>query len=119
MAARLKEESEGYRQRVIERAEGDGSRFRQIVTEYSKAPQVTRDRLYIEAMQEILSNTSKVLVDQKGGNNLLYLPLDKLMQMTTPSAVEPPKAAAEAVAPQEPTTARSREAFRSRDRETR
>jgi membrane protease subunit HflK len=119
MAARLKEESEGYRQRVIERAEGDGSRFRQIVTEYSKAPQVTRDRLYIEAMQEILSNSSKVLVDQKGGNNLLYLPLDKLMQMTTPGAVEPPKAPAEAVAPQEPTTARSREAFRSRDRETR
>jgi membrane protease subunit HflK len=119
MAARLKEESEGYRQRVIERAEGDASRFRQIVTEYSKAPQVTRDRLYIEAMQEILSNSSKVLVDQKGGNNLLYLPLDKLMQMTTPGAVEPPKAPAEAVAPQEPTTARSREAFRSRDRETR
>ncbi|MDB5864286.1 MAG: HflK protein [Betaproteobacteria bacterium] len=119
MAARLKEESEGYRQRVIERAEGDASRFRQIVTEYSKAPQVTRDRLYIEAMQEILSNSSKVLVDQKGGNNLLYLPLDKLMQMTTPGAVEPPKAPAEAVVPQEPTTARSREAFRSRDRETR
>jgi membrane protease subunit HflK len=120
MAARLNEESEGYRQRVIERAEGDGSRFRQIVTEYSKAPQVTRDRLYIEAMQEILSNSSKVLVDQKGGNNLLYLPLDKLMQMTTPgAAVEAPKPPAEAAAPQEPTTARSREAFRSRERESR
>jgi membrane protease subunit HflK len=119
MAARLNEESEGYRQRVIERAEGDASRFRQIVTEYSKAPQVTRDRLYIEAMQDIMSNTSKVLVDQKGGNNLLYLPLDKLMQQAGAAPPEPPKAAAEAPAPQEPTTARSREAFRSRDRETR
>jgi membrane protease subunit HflK len=117
-AARLNEEAEGYRQRVIERAEGDASRFRQIVVEYSKAPQVTRDRLYIEAMQDIMSSTSKVLVDQKGGNNLLYLPLDKLMQMANPSAAEAPKAA-EAVAPQEPTTARSREAFRSRDRESR
>jgi membrane protease subunit HflK len=118
MAARLNEESEGYRQRVIERAEGDASRFRQIVTEYAKAPQVTRDRLYIEAMQDIMSNTSKVLVDQKGGNNLLYLPLDKLMQQAGAAPPEPPKAA-EAAAPQEPTTARSREAFRSRDRETR
>ena len=118
MAARLGEEAEGYRQRVIERAEGDASRFRQVVAEYSKAPQVTRDRMYIEAMQEILSNTSKVLVDQKGGNNLLYLPLDKLMQMTGPGAAEPPKPA-EAQAPHEPTTARSREAFRSRDRESR
>jgi membrane protease subunit HflK len=118
MAARLNEEAEGYRQRVIERAEGDASRFRQIVVEYAKAPQVTRDRLYIEAMQDVLSSTSKVLVDQKGGNNLLYLPLDKLMQMANPTATEAPKAA-EAAAPQEPNTARSREAFRSRDRESR
>ena len=87
MAARLNEEAEGYKQRVIEQAEGDASRFRQVVVEYAKAPQVTRDRLYIEAMQQIMQNTSKVLVDQKGGNNLLYLPLDKLMQMTgTPTA---------------------------------
>jgi modulator of FtsH protease HflK len=117
-AARLQEESEGYRQRVIEQAEGDGSRFRQVVSEYNKAPQVTRDRLYIEALQQILSNTSKVLVDQKGGNNLLYLPLDKLMQVTgTPGAeaAKPP----ETTPPPEPTTARSREAFRSREREAR
>jgi membrane protease subunit HflK len=73
--------------------------------------------MYIEAMQQIMSNTSKVLVDQKSGSNLLYLPLDKLMQMAPP-APEAPKAA-EAPAPQEPTTARSREAFRSRDREQR
>ena len=118
MAARLNEEAEGYRQRVIEQAEGDSSRFRQIVTEYAKAPQVTRDRLYIEAMQQIMTNTSKVLVDQRAGNNLLYLPLDKLMQQGATTPPEPPKAA-EAPAPQEPAAARSREAFRSRDRETR
>jgi membrane protease subunit HflK len=117
MAARLAEEAEGYRQRVVEQAEGDASRFRQVVAEYSKAPQVTRDRLYIEAMQQIMSNSSKVLIDQKGGNNLLYLPLDKLMALTgTPTEAPKP---AEAPPAQEPTTARSREAFRSRDRESR
>jgi membrane protease subunit HflK len=118
MAARIGEEAEGYRQRVIEQSEGDAARFRLVVGEYNKAPQVTRDRLYIEAMQQILSNTSKVLVDQKAGNNILYLPLDKLMQMAGPTAVEAPKAA-DTTVPQEPTTARSRDAFRSRDRESR
>src|SRR5690606_34338149 len=75
MAARLIEEAEGYRARVTERAEGDAARFRQIATEYAKAPQVTRERLYLEAMQEVLSSTTKVLIDQKGGNSLIYLPL--------------------------------------------
>jgi membrane protease subunit HflK len=119
MAARLTQEAEGYRQRVIERAEGDASRFRQILVEYNRAPQVTRDRLYIEAMQQILSNTTKVLIDQKGGNSLIYLPLDKLLQMsgTLPGeAVARPEAAPAA---SEPSTARSREAFRSREREGR
>src|SRR6185295_12968423 len=78
MASRLTQEAEGYRQRVIEQAEGDAARFRLVVTEYNKAPQVTRDRLYIEAMQQVMSNTTKVLVDQKGGSNLIYLPLDKI-----------------------------------------
>jgi membrane protease subunit HflK len=117
MAARLAQEAEGYRQRVIEQAEGDAARFRSIVAEYNKAPQVTRDRLYIEAMQQIMSNTTKVLIDQKGGNNLIYLPLDKIMQMsgTGPGAAKP----AEAPPVQEPSTTRSREAFRSREREAR
>jgi membrane protease subunit HflK len=117
MAARLSQEAEGYRQRVIEQAEGDAARFRSVVAEYNKAPQVTRDRLYIEAMQQIMSNTTKVLIDQKGGNNLIYLPLDKIMQMTGtgPGAVKP----AEAPPVQEPSTTRSREAFRSREREAR
>jgi modulator of FtsH protease HflK len=119
MAARLKEEAEGYRQRVTEQAEGDASRFRLVVAEYNKAQQVTRDRLYIDAMQQIMSNTSKVLIDQqKGGNNLLYLPLDKIMQMAAPSAVETAKQPEAAPAAPE-STVRSREAFRSRDREAR
>jgi membrane protease subunit HflK len=119
MAARLTQEAEGYRQRVIEQAEGDASRFRQIVAEYNKAPQVTRDRLYIEAMQQILSNTSKVLIDQKGGNNLIYLPLDKIMQMGGTGPGEGLAKPAEAPPAQDPSTTRSREAFRSRERESR
>ncbi|MDX9707044.1 MAG: FtsH protease activity modulator HflK [Azospira sp.] len=78
-AARLMEEAEGYKQRIIATAEGDASRFRQLQTEYAKAPEVTRQRLYLETMQQIYSNTSKVMVDAKGQGNLLYLPLDKLM----------------------------------------
>lgn len=121
MAARLMQEAEGYRSRVVEQSQGDASRFRQIVAEYSKAPQVTRDRLYLDAMQQIMTSTSKVLIDQKGGGNMLYLPLDKLMQMTAASAA--PEAAA-AAKPAEPAAAadgaaRGREAFRSRDREAR
>jgi membrane protease subunit HflK len=79
-AARLLQEAEGYKQSVIARSEGDASRFRQQVAEYDKAPGVTRERLYIETMQQIYSNTTKVFVDQKSGSNMLYLPIDKLMQ---------------------------------------
>lgn len=120
MAARLLQEAEGYRSKVIEQSQGDASRFRQIVAEYSKAPQVTRDRLYIEAMQQIMSNTSKVLIDQKSGGNMLYLPLDKLMQMSA-AGVAPAEAVPHAK-PAEPAAdsgARSRETFRNRDREGR
>ncbi len=70
-AARLLEESEGYKQRVIASSEGEASRFKQVLVEYSKAPGVTRDRLYMDMMQQVLTNTSKIMVDQKGGNNLL------------------------------------------------
>jgi len=119
MAARLQQEAEGYRQRVIEQSEGDASRFRQIVAEYNKAPQVTRDRLYIEAMQQIMSNTSKVLIDQKGGNNLIYLPLDRIMQMSGTGPGASGAKPADAPPAQEPSTTRSREAFRSREREAR
>jgi len=124
-ASRLQQEAEGYKQRVIERAEGDASRFRQIVTEYNKAPGVTRDRLYLDAVQEIMTNTSKILVDQKSGNNLLYLPLDKIIQMTAPTT-PPPVDAMSRPADASPGSeiapapaSRSRDALRSREREPR
>lgn len=79
-AARLLEEANGYKQRVISSADGEASRFKQVLTEYAKAPEVTRQRMYLETMQQIYANTSKVMVDAKGQGNLLYLPLDKLMQ---------------------------------------
>ena len=120
MASRLAAEADGYKQRVIEQAEGDASRFKQVVAEYNKAPQVTRDRLYIDAMQQIMTNSSKVLIDQKSGSNLLYLPLDKLMQITGPApAAEPAPKPAETPPASEASTARTRDAFRSRDREAR
>ena len=78
-AAQKTETAKAYKQEVIARAEGDASRFGKLLTEYEKAPQVTRDRLYIETVQSVLSNTSKVMVDVKGGNNMIYLPLDKMV----------------------------------------
>lgn len=85
-ASRLMEEATGYRQRMIVTAEGDASRFKQILTEYSKAPEVTRNRMYLETLQQVYANTSKVMLDAKGSGNLLYLPLDKLMQAATVAA---------------------------------
>jgi membrane protease subunit HflK len=78
-ASRLLQEAEGYRARLIATAEGEASRFSKLYGEYAKAPEVTRQRLYIETMQQVYANTSKVMVDTKGSGNLLYLPLDKLM----------------------------------------
>jgi membrane protease subunit HflK len=123
-AARLGEEAEGYRSRIVAQAEGDAQRFRAVLTEYQKAPVVTRDRLYIETMQQVYSNVSKVMVDSRSGSNLLYLPLDRLMQaagapaapMSSPAAAVPAEPAAAPPAPSDP---RSRENTRSRDREGR
>jgi membrane protease subunit HflK len=78
-AFRLLQDAEAYRSMVVENATGNAARFSQVVTEYSKAPGVTRDRMYIDTMQQIFSSTSKVMVDAKSGSNLLYLPLDKLI----------------------------------------
>lgn len=78
-ASRLMQEAEAYRARVTANAQGDAARFKQVVGEYQKAPAVTRDRMYIETMQQIFANTGKVMIDAKSGNNLLYLPLDKLV----------------------------------------
>ena len=122
MASRLLEEANGYNTEVTQRAEGDASRFRSILTEYTKAPGVTRDRLYLDMMQSVLGNTSKVLVDPKSGNNLLYLPLDKLVQQSGAPAPAAEVASPRTAAPTPPETAapadaaRSREGLRSRER---
>ncbi len=81
-AARLLQESEGYRASVIANAEGDASRFKQVLAEYQRAPAVTRDRMYLEAMQKIFERTTKMMIDTKNNNNLLFLPLDKLVSKT-------------------------------------
>ncbi len=121
-AARLTEESNGYRQRVVATAEGDASRFRQILVEYNKAPAVTRERMYLETVQQIMTSTSKVMIDAKAGGNLLFLPLDKIIQMSgagLPEVMGGGKPPTTDVAPSAETTGRSREALRSRDREGR
>lgn len=92
-ASRLKQEADGYKARIVAQAEGDAQRFKSLVGEYQKAPQVMRDRLYIDAMQQIYSNTTKVLVDTKQGSNLLYLPLDKIIQQTNAANGAAPAAA--------------------------
>lgn len=96
-ASRLMEEATGYRQRIIVTAEGDASRFKQVLTEYSKAPEVTRSRMYLETVQQVYANTSKVMIDAKGPGNLLYLPLDKLMQATAAATAAPVAAEAASV----------------------
>jgi len=86
-AVKLVEEAKGYKVQVVKSAEGEASRFTQLVKEYNKAPQVTRDRLYLDAVEQVLSSTSKVIVDTEGGNNVMYLPLDKIVnQGSTGSA---------------------------------
>ena len=126
-ASRLKEEANAYRERIVAQAEGDAQRFKAILPEYQKAPQVTRDRLYTETFQQVYSNVTKVLVDSKQGSNLLYLPLDRILQQ-----VSNPSAAAPAAGAQDPAAAanvpgaiglqadpRSRDNQRSRDRDAR
>ncbi len=121
-AARLREEAEGYKSRVIAQAQGDAQRFNSVLTEYQKAPAVTRDRMYIDTMQQVYSNVSKVMIDTRNNANLLYLPLDKLLQQTGATAppagaVVPP--ATEAAPSTGPVDSRSRDNARSRDRESR
>src|SRR5690606_25483875 len=81
-ASRLLEEAAGYKTRVENEAAGNASRFEQVLAEYQQAPEVTRQRLYLDTQEQMLSGVSKVVVDQKGGNSLLYLPLDKLLSAT-------------------------------------
>ena len=86
MASRLNQEAEAYKARVVETARGDAERFSKVLEQYEKAPQVTRDRIYIDAMRDVYSNTKKVLVESKGASNLLYLPFDKLLEQSASAA---------------------------------
>jgi membrane protease subunit HflK len=122
-AARLVQEAQGYKERVVATAEGDASRFKQVLTEYQKAPAVTRDRLYLETMQQIFANTSKVYVDSRGSSNLLHLPLDRLMQQAgaDPTRGAQGSPAAGATEPRldgaAPPPATARDGMRGRDRD--
>jgi membrane protease subunit HflK len=118
-SSRLLQEAEGYKQRVIASADGDASRFKQVLTEYAKAPQVTRERIYIDTMREVLSSTNKIMMDYRGAGNLLYLPLDKIMQQAGGGA--PLTESQSSQRPSEPTPGgdagpRSRETLRNRER---
>ena len=121
-SARLREEAEGYKSRVIAQAQGDAQRFNSVLAEYQKAPAVTRDRMYIDTMQQVYSNVSKVMVDSRSNSNLLYLPLDKLIAQST-GAVPAPAMAASAAAEAAPAVGavdvRSRDNQRGRDRDGR
>ncbi|MEO8343857.1 MAG: FtsH protease activity modulator HflK [Gallionella sp.] len=125
-AARLIQESQGYKQSVIANAEGDVSRFKQILVEYEKAPAVTRERMYLDMMQQVMGNISKVMVDQKSGSSLLYLPLDKLIETSRAASTEiDAQPAAKSAAPvtsqgnDNNAAQRARDSLLSRDRETR
>lgn len=127
-ASRLNEEAAAYKARIVAQAQGDAQRFSSILAEYQRAPQVTRDRMYLESMQQIYGNVTKVLVESRQGSNLLYLPLDKIMQSVSGGAnspdapVTPP--ASSAAAPAAPSTTfsndpRARDSNRTRERESR
>jgi membrane protease subunit HflK len=126
-ASRLKEEAEAYKSRVVAQAQGDAQRFRSVYAEYQKAPQVTRDRMYLDAMQQIYGNVTKVLVDSRQGSQLLYLPLDKILQLGVGNAQSDSNAAI-STAPSSQgvplgttlsSDARGREAARTRERDSR
>jgi membrane protease subunit HflK len=127
-ASRLTQEADGYKARVIAQAQGDAQRFKSVLTEYQRAPQVTRDRMYLDTMQQIYSSVTKILVESRQGGNMLFMPLDKILQQVSQgaaAAVAPPEPASAAPATaQTPAAAgvpdsRTRDSARSRERETR
>ena len=122
-SARLREEAEGYKAKTVAEADGDARRFISVLTEYQKAPAVTRDRMYIDTMRQVYSNVSKVMIDSRNNSNLLYLPLDKLVQQSTVTSVAPtvPVPTAPETSPLSTGSAdaRSRDNQRGRDRESR
>jgi membrane protease subunit HflK len=126
-AARLREDALGYKARIVNAAEGDSDRFKAIYAEYQKAPAVTRDRMYIDAMQAVYSNVTKVMVDTHGSNNLIQLPLDKLVQAgaanapaaPAPAPTDPGTTATVTVTPLDPSSSNADPRSRSRDRDSR
>jgi membrane protease subunit HflK len=122
-ASRLTQEADGYRVKVVETAEGDASRFRQVLTEYAKAPGVTRERLYLDTMQQIFSSTTKLMIDSRNNSQLLYLPLDRLLQPGGADGAQhaPAASAAPPISAPETTGApdHNRDSARSREREGR
>ena len=122
-ASRLKEEADAYKARIVAQAQGDAQRFKSVLVEYQKAPQVTRDRMYLDTMQQIYGNVTKVLIDSRQGSNLLYLPLDKILQQTQAGADGAAPANSTVPVPVPPVTsstdARSRDPVRARERDTR
>lgn len=119
-AARVLQEAEGYRQRIIASAEGDVSRFSQVLEEYAKAPKVTRDRMYLETMERVFANTSKVYLDSRTSGNLLYLPLDKLLAQSGADASRSGAGTMPAPSTAEPAPPPPRsEGLRSRERDSR
>ena len=124
-ASRLGEEAQAYKSRIVAQAQGDAQRFRSVLNEYQKAPQVTRERMYTDAMQQIYSSVSKVMVESRQGSNLLYLPLDKLMQVTAGGAAEPslapvlPPSGGAMPAPASGADPRTRDTARTRERDGR
>ncbi|MBI3772733.1 MAG: FtsH protease activity modulator HflK [Gammaproteobacteria bacterium] len=117
-AARLIEEAQAYKSEVIAKAEGEASRFDRVVNEYKKAPRVTRERMYLEALEEVLSKSSKVMVDVKGGNNMIYLPLDRIMEQSgMPVPQQPASTATPEAAPAAKLATPAERDTRSRERE--
>jgi len=122
-ASRLKEEADAYKARIVAQAQGDAQRFKSVYNEYQKAPQVTRDRMYLDAMQQIYTNVTKVLVESRQGATLLNLPLDKILQMNATgdslNIPSPPTVAPTVTPPPNGLDTRSRDTSRNRDRDTR
>ncbi|MGD8812112.1 MAG: FtsH protease activity modulator HflK, partial [Thioalkalispiraceae bacterium] len=118
-AARMEEEAAAYRDEIIAKAEGEAERFTKILTEYNKAPRVTRERLYLEAMESVLGNANKVMVDVKKGNSLMYLPLDRMGKgrLTAPdmSDLENLKQSPDSATPESTDLSRTRDRLRSRE----
>ncbi len=119
-ARRLREEAQAYKEQVVARSEGDAQRFEALLTEYRRAPAITRDRLYLETLEQVLSGASKVLIDTKSGNNMLYLPLDQMIRQqkesraqaapsTSDSGVSAPKSSSASESPQTGYGSRTRE----------